>query len=699
MSSRKSKSNTSSDFSNSKLQWQLPKEKSRKSKKLSSDESTSASEGKLKTCSTVDSSSASVSHHHRRHHRIATGSTGASGATGATCESLTSSGQIISPTTPLSFLNITNFSPIEWGIHVGGVANEVGTGVVTDAEGNVYVTGTSNSPIIQIFNVGNTGVTGNVLLPNPSDGEQFIVKYNSSGSQLWATRITIGSIATTPSVAVDSNGNVYAAGTSNVTPIFIYNAGNMGNTGDASLPGNTNGDGYLVKFNSNGIVQWVTYIAGAQLGDINLTDIAVDPTGNVYVCGQSFNATTTYFNAGNTGNTGNLQVPGATVDGSTFLAKYNGSGVVQWATHTNGNNVDFDRGLAVDLDGNVYITGAYFDTTLNIFSAGNTGSTPNYTLPKFGSPFDAYVIAFNTNGGFLWATHISGNLITQGIDIAVDANSNVYATGYANNTIHDFYNAGNTGSTANLTVPNGGGATATFDQYIVKYTSSGIVQWATRVSAFSEFDFNNSTSNAGITTDISGNVYITGNGYANPISFYSSGDVGTVAELSMVDPNAPLFVAYVAKYSTNGGLLTADELGGTGSERAGDIAVDSFGNVYTTGSYTANPLQVFGVISLGGTGTTGVLQITNSSFTGSTDAYLIKYGSPDVILPAGLFCGQRKIIITTNASSCISVIPAAGVTIGNNVTSLMTCQVGNTIELLWTGTQWIVVSDNGFSLL
>jgi hypothetical protein len=562
--------------------------------------------------------------------------------------------------------------------------------------------GSSSSPIIQVFNAGNTGATGDVLLPDPSDTAEFLVKYGPSGTQFWSTRIaggggSLGSSTTV--VGVDNLDNVYLIGVPAATTSF-FNAGNMGNTGDLVLPAGASGsNGFIAKYNGSGIIQWATYIIGYLYG------LAVDPAGNVYVVGASTAVPSTsaslpgqYFNAGNTGSTPNLTVPGNPLGGgnsSTLVAKYNTNGIIQWATHTDGNNVDYGLGIALDPSGNVYITGSYFDTVLNIFSAGNVGSTPNYTLPKFSSTFDAYVIAYNNNGIFLWATHISGNSESQGFAITTDSNSNVYASGYYVNTTSNYFNAGNTGSTPNLIVPNAS-SPITYDQYLVKYNNAGIIQWATRVGARLSSNGNNALG-AGLATDAANNVYMTGSGTLPAIIFYSAGDVGIIPELTIVNAYAPLFDSYIVKFDTNGTLQYVDQIDGNGNEDGAGVVADAYGNVYTTGSYTANPLVVYPIITLGSTGTTGVVQVSNSSFGGSSDAYLIKYGSPDIFLPAGLFCGQRKIIVTTGAPFCVTVIPASGVIVGNNVTSLMSCQTGNTIELLWTGTQWIIVSNNGFT--
>ena len=80
--------------------------------------------------------------------------------------------------------------------------------------------------------------------------------------------------------------------------------------------------------------------------------VAVDNQGNFYITGQ-FGGTTTFGTVSLTA-TGNANI---------FVAKYNSSGIVQWATKAQGSGtVDRGNAIKVDATGNVYVTGTFTNT-------------------------------------------------------------------------------------------------------------------------------------------------------------------------------------------------------------------------------------------------------------------------------------------------------------------------------------------------
>jgi len=91
-----------------------------------------------------------------------------------------------------------------------------------------------------IYSTGNThrGLDGNT---NSGLADLFVVKYNSSGTKQWTQQLGTSSEVRANGVAVDSSGNVYAAGSTS-----------------GALDGNSNAGSYdlfVVKYNSNGVKQ------------------------------------------------------------------------------------------------------------------------------------------------------------------------------------------------------------------------------------------------------------------------------------------------------------------------------------------------------------------------------------------------------------------------------------------------------------
>ncbi len=222
--------------------------------------------------------------------------------------------------------------------------------IKADADGNVYVTGTSTAQ---------------------TTGSDFLtIKYNSNGDSSWVARYS-GTTAINEipqGFAVDQNGNVYVTG---------FSQGTGGSTDYAT-----------VKYNSNGVQQWAVFYDSTGQQDIP-EDLEVDDLGNVYVTGRSristgYNdiATIKYntsgirqwisvynnasFNRDDIGNDlvldnqGNVYVTGYTnvIAGEDAVTiKYNNSGVEQWVAIYDASNDDEGNAIAIDGESNVYITG------------------------------------------------------------------------------------------------------------------------------------------------------------------------------------------------------------------------------------------------------------------------------------------------------------------------------------------------------
>ncbi len=334
--------------------------------------------------------------------------------------------------------------------------------MTTDNAGNIYLTGSSRS------------ITG--------FDDFATVKYNSNGVMQWDARYNGPGNNTDKAlkVTVDSAGNVYVTGYSN---------------GSGSLL-----DYATVKYNSNGIQQWVSRYNGPG-NDIDVpTAITVDNAGNVYVTGSSQSTsasgsqdylTIKYNSAGSEewtrrhdgpaglsdfatsmamDETGNIYVTGSCYATATLndyvTIKYNSAGTELWSRTFNGtaNLSDLAKMVILDNSGNVFVTG----------SSVGTGSSIDYTTVKYSSA-----------GTELWAASYNGsaNNVDDVSAITADGFGNVYVTGKEriNSAIYDY---------------------AT-----VKYNSAGQQEWVTKFNGVTSLN-DGATS---VNTDISGNVYVTGN--------------------------------------------------------------------------------------------------------------------------------------------------------------------------------------------
>ncbi len=289
--------------------------------------------------------------------------------------------------------------------------------------------------------------------------------------------------------------------------------------------------------------------------------ITIDANGNSYVTGR-FDSTMTFGSA-------ILNSVGQDI----FVAKYDPSGNVIWATSATGIGDGGVNAISVDLNGNVFITGYFGGATLTF---GSTVLTNGGT----GTAQDIFIAKYNTSGTLLWAHNPVGTGNIGAIDICTDALGNSYITG-------SFYSPIVTFGTFTLSISNGG-------VYFVKYDPSGNVLLAVNSGgAGSDGD------GYGIVSDASGNIYVAGNFQSN-ITFGST----ILTNLGSID-------IFITKFDSGGNLVWAKSAGGAAEEDVYGMSIDSAGNTYLTGFFLSTTLA-FGLTS----------PLTNA---GGQDIFIAKY--------------------------------------------------------------------------
>jgi hypothetical protein len=241
-----------------------------------------------------------------------------------------------------------------------------------------------------------------------------------------------------------------------------------------------------------------------------------------------------------------------------------------WATKMDGSGNDQGRAVETDSSGNVYVTGFFASDPLTIYNSD--GNASGITLDNAGSN-GAFIVKYNSSGVAQWATRIDGTGDDRAFAIAVDASGNIHVTGRYTGTVTIY----SVGDVTFGTLANAGGTAA----FIVKYNSSGVAQWATRI------DGTGNDQGDGITVDSSGNVYVSGR-YTGTVTIYSAGDVsfGTLA-------NAGGTAAFVVKYNSSGVAQWATRIDGTGNDGAQGVVVSDNGDVYVTYSSISPLITVY----------------------------------------------------------------------------------------------------------
>src|SRR5438132_548275 len=161
--------------------------------------------------------------------------------------------------------------------------------------------------------------------------------------------------------------------------------------------------------------------------------------------------------------------------------------VLVYSTYLGGSGSDASSGIAVDTQGNAYVTGVTrssdFPTTAGAFQT------------TFGGLINAFVTKLNPTGtALLYSTYLGGFGSNQGFAIAVDTLGNAYVTGGA---VRDFP------TTLGAFQPAFGGGF--FDAFVTKLNPTGT---ALVYSTF--LGGSNDDEGFGIAADAAGNAYVTG---------------------------------------------------------------------------------------------------------------------------------------------------------------------------------------------
>ena len=536
-----------------------------------------------------------------------------------------------------------------WAARIGSTALDIGYKIATDTLGNVYVTGQSGIGVrVTAFNA--DGSAFGPPMANAGSNDAFIVKYNTNGVVQWITRIASAGVDIGFSIATDSSGNVYVTGQGGSgVVITAFNAD--GTAFGTTLANSGSNDAFIVKYNTSGVVQWVTRIGSTGV-DIGY-GIATDSSGNAYVTGQG--ASISIFNSDGNQFGSTLTTIGGT---DVFVVKYNTNGFAQWVARVTSTVSEIGYGITTDTSGNVYVTGSGGSgATLTI---RNSDATLFGTIANSGGT-DAFIVKYNTNGFAQWGTRIATTGSDIGRDIATDSSGNVYVTGQGSTATITVFNSD--GNSSGRTLTNTGGG----DAFVVKYNTNGFAQWAAKIaSSATDIGY-------GIATDSSGNVYVTGQGGSNAAvsAFNANGtSFGTLTNMGVND-------VFIVKYDTNGVVQWATKLASNVSDIGYSITIDQNSNIYATGSFVGGRYSIYGqssalfstIPNAGGTdvlvvkyNTNGVPQwVARVASTGSEVGYAIDTDNSGNVYVTGI--GGNGVVITAynaDGSAFGTTLPNSG---------------------------------------
>jgi uncharacterized repeat protein (TIGR01451 family) len=301
-------------------------------------------------------------------------------------------------------------SVILFSTYLGGSANEndfrsgvESSGIAVDAAGNVYLTGRTSSMDFPVVNA---------LLPSYRGGDYdaFVSKLSADGrTLLYSTYLGGAANDSGNGIAVDSAGNVYVTG---------------GTRSDTDFPISP---GAFQRFPNGQLEAFVTKIDTTQQGAASLiystflggtgidrgTAIAVDSAGKAYVTGRTESPDFPTRNA--------FQATyGGAADAFVTVVNPSGTDIV-YSTYLGGSGLDVGNGIALDIAGNVYITGE---------TASPNFPTMNGYQTAIGGSSDAFVAQLDPTGAVLvYATYLGGSGLDRGTGIALDSTGKISMTG------------------------------------------------------------------------------------------------------------------------------------------------------------------------------------------------------------------------------------------------------------------------------
>jgi hypothetical protein len=266
-------------------------------------------------------------------------------------------------------------------------------------------------------------------------------------------------------IAADKNGNLVMCGFFESTSIRFGLLTLQNPSSQKSL--------FIVQLDGSGKTLWAK--AAGSSRDVYAESVALDKTGNIYVCGF-FNGPSLTFNS-------TLELKNnysSSLD--FFVAKFNPNGTPIWAKNIGNTQDDGAYDLCVDAKGNVYVTGY---TSGPIF-------TDNIRHDEKGS-YDYFLVKYDPAGKILWSKSAGGYRKDWGFGVTTDKAGNVYVTGRFESAELDF---------GNFKVKNASDGIG--DAFVVKYDENGKEIFAK--------SFGGDTDDGGnsITVDPNGNIFITG---------------------------------------------------------------------------------------------------------------------------------------------------------------------------------------------
>ncbi len=284
---------------------------------------------------------------------------------------------------------------------LGGAGSETGYGIALDTQANAYVTGdttSSNFPTRTPFQASLNGAQ-----------DAFVTKISSAGALVYSTYLGGTASEHGAAIAVDAAGDAYVTGgtfSTNFPTLSAFQAANAGGQ-----------DAFVTKLAPGGnSLIYSSYLGGSggALGSVEWgAGIALDAQGRATVVGATSSSNFPVVAPFQPAPGGGLV--------SAFIAQFTLPGTgLRFSTYFGGSTADYGQAIAIDLAGNVYVTG--FTGSLDIPIVASAQATA-------GGGYDAFALIVSPTWSLLFSTYYGGSGSDSGNAIAVDPSGNVVVAG------------------------------------------------------------------------------------------------------------------------------------------------------------------------------------------------------------------------------------------------------------------------------
>ncbi len=328
---------------------------------------------------------------------------------------------------------------LSFSLLLGGENVDEGLSLIVDGDSNVIAVGRTYSEDFHSLNAYDSSLNKN---------DVFITKISTPNCLLWSTFLGGNDSDIGLGVVADSQNNIIVTGETESYDFPTINSY------DTSLNGET--DGFIAKFTASCSLLWSTFLGGNSRDMCE--DVTLDSKDNIIVTGHTTSSDFPVLDGYCNSNQGQSDI---------FITKLAANGSLLWSTYLGGIKGDEGKGIMVDKQDNVIITGFTASSdfpVLNAFIDTHQGST------------DVFVTKVSSNGTLIWSTFLGGEDSDSGESIAVNNQNSIIVTGQTESNYFPTVNAND--STYN----------GLCDGFITKFNSSGVLEWSSYLGG-SENDF------------------------------------------------------------------------------------------------------------------------------------------------------------------------------------------------------------------